>query len=139
MTRIVSNPARVWAFLRSRGVSVPTIAGMKGLGLESGDELVAGVLYEGYTQHNIWTHIAAVPGRRWMTRSYLSYIFHYPFIELGCRRISAWVEASNGESQRFVEHLGFQVEATLKGAARDGGDVLLYVMWRKDCRYVDPN
>lgn len=135
---IVSNPARVWAFVRSCSVAVPMVAGMKGIGLEKDGELIAGVLYEGYTGHNIWMHVAAAPGRRWLNREYLRYCFHYPFNELGCRRVSGWVEASNEDARRFDEHLGFKEEARLKGAARDGGDVILYVMWRSECKYVDP-
>lgn len=133
---IISNPARVWSFVTQRGVAVPMSAGMKGLGLERDGSLVAGVLYEGYTGHNIWMHVAADQSKRWMTREYLRYCFHYPFNELGCGRVSGWVEASNEAARRFDEHLGFKEEARLKGAARDGGDVILYVMWRKDCRYV---
>lgn len=139
MSRIVSDPGAVWSFLNDHGVTVPVISGMKGLGLERDGELVAGVLYEGYTHHNIWMHVAGKPGSRWMTREYLRYCFHYPFVELGCRRVSGWVEASNEAARRFDEHLGFKEEARLKGAARDGGDVILYVMWREDCRYVDPH
>ena len=31
MTQIISNPARVWAFAQAHGVTVPMIAGMKGI------------------------------------------------------------------------------------------------------------
>ena len=134
--RIISDPGRVWEFVHKR-TGTPATAGMKGLGLEQDGELIAGVLYEGFTGHNIWMHVAAEPGARWMTREYLRYCFYYPFVEAGVDRVSGWVEASNTAAQRFDEHLGFREEARLKGAARDGGDVILYVMWRKDCRYVD--
>ena len=134
-TQIISNPARVWAFVRER-VPVPVVAGMKGLGLERDGELVAGVLYEGYNRVNVWMHVAAVPGGQWLNKEYLRYCFHYPFVELGCRRVGAYVDASNGDSRRFVEHLGFEREAVLKGAASDGGDVLVYVMWREKCRFL---
>lgn len=133
--KIVSNPARVWAFVRER-VPVPVVAGMKGLGLERDGELVAGVLYEGYNRVNVWVHGAAVSGRRWLNREDLRYCLYYPFVELGCRRISACVDASNSDSRRFVEHLGFEREAVLNGAASDGGDVLVYVMWREKCRFL---
>jgi RimJ/RimL family protein N-acetyltransferase len=47
------------------------------------------------------------------------------------------VEASNLPARRFDEHLGFQQEAVLQGAASDGGDVILYVMRRENCRYLE--
>jgi RimJ/RimL family protein N-acetyltransferase len=118
------------------GVTAPLTSGMKGLGLERDGELVAGVLFEGYTGPNIWMHVAAVPGRKWLNREYLRYCFHYPFNEIGCNRVSGWVEASNADARRFDEHLGFVEEARLKGAATDGGDVILYVMWRDACRFL---
>lgn len=131
---IVSNPARVWEYVH-RQVPVPIVAGMKGLGLERDGELIAGVLYEGYNRINVWMHVAATPGKRW-SMEFLRYCFYYPFVELGCKRVSGYVEASNLAARRFDEHLGFEREAVLRGAASDGGDVILYVMWRDKCRYL---
>lgn len=132
---IISNPGRVYAFCRQY-IPVPVVAGMKGLGLERDGRLVAGVLYEGFNGVNVWMHVAAEPGSKWMTKEYLRYCFYYPFDELGCKRVSGYVEASNLAARRFDEHLGFRQEAVLEGAATDGGDVILYVMRREDCRYV---
>lgn len=134
-TRIISDPARVWAFVKQQ-VPVNVVSGMKGLGLERDGELIAGVLYEGYNGVNVWMHVAADQTKRWLNRDYLRYCFQYPFDELGCKRVSGYVEASNADARRFDEHLGFKQEAVLTGAASDGGDVILYVMRREDCRYV---
>jgi RimJ/RimL family protein N-acetyltransferase len=112
------------------------VAGMKGLGLERDGELVAGVLYEGFNHHNVWMHVAA-EGKHWLNRDFLRYCFYYPFVELGVSRVSGYVEASNLAARRFDEHLGFRQEAVLQGAASDGGDVILYVMRRDDCRYLE--
>jgi RimJ/RimL family protein N-acetyltransferase len=135
-TRIVSDPARVFAFCSER-MPVSLVAGMKGLGLERDGELVAGVLYEGFNHHNIWMHVAAEPGKKWLNKEFLRYCFHYPFVELGCKRVSGYVEASNADARKFDEHLGFRQEAVLQDAASDGGDVILYVMRREDCRYLE--
>jgi RimJ/RimL family protein N-acetyltransferase len=133
-TRIISDPARVWAYVHEQ-VPVPVVAGMKGLGLERDGELIAGVLYEGYNRVNVWMHVATTPGKKW-TMEFLRYCFYYPFVELGCKRVSGSVESSNLAAIRFDEHLGFEREAVLRGAASDGGDVILYVMWRDKCRYL---
>lgn len=134
-TRIISDLPRVLAFVRTQ-MPMAYVENMKSLGLERDGELVAGVLYEGYNGPNVWMHVAAVPGRRWMNRDYLWYCFHYPFNEMNVQRISGYVNASNEQARRFDEHLGFKVEATLSGAAPDGGDVLIYVMRREDCRFL---
>lgn len=133
---IVSNPARVWEFLNQLGVMHSMVGGMKGLGLERDGELVAGVIYEGFNGRNVWMHVGSVPGRRWLVREYLRYCFEYPFNEMGVDRVSGYVESSNADARKFDEHLGFREEARLAGAAKDGSDVILYVMWRDECRFL---
>ena len=110
--------------------------GMRCIGLRKDGELVAAAVYEGFNGQNMWVHLAGVPGRRWMTRDFLRAGFAYPFLVCGVQRLSGYVNSSNLAARRLDEHFGYRVEATLKGAAPDGGDVLIYVMWRKDCRYV---
>lgn len=133
--RIIANAARVYEYVSSK-TDVQLYAGIKGIGLERDGELIAGVLYEGYNGKNVWMHVAAEPGGRWLTREFLRVCFAYPFIQLGCDRVSGAVENSNTAAKRFDEHLGFRPEAVLRGAAQDGGDVTLYVMWKDECRYV---
>jgi RimJ/RimL family protein N-acetyltransferase len=110
---------------------------MAGIGLRRDGVLVAGALFEGISHHNAWVHLAAEPGARWMTREYLRACFAYPFKVCGVRRLSGWVDASNAQARRLNEHFGYRIEATLKGAAADGGDALIYVMWRDQCRFID--
>lgn len=126
----------VLRFVRTRVPSLAACEGMVGIGLRRDGELVAGVIYEGINRHNLWMHVAAEPGRRWMTRDFLFAVFAYPFKVCRVRRVSGYVEASNEEARRFDEALGFREEARLKGAASDGGDVIVYAMWREECRYV---
>lgn len=106
------------------------------IGLKRDGGLIAGVVYEGYNRHNMWMHVAAIPGRHWLVRGYIKACFVYPFEVCKVQRVSGYVDDSNMEARRFDEHLGFRVEARLRGAANDGGDVLIYVMRREDCRYV---
>jgi RimJ/RimL family protein N-acetyltransferase len=132
---IIYNPARVHHFV-SGFLPLAMTSGMKGIGLERDGELVAGVVYEGFNGRNMWMHVAAQPGARWLTRAYLRTCFAYPFVQCGVDRVSGYVNASNTAARRFDEHLGFEQEAVLRGAAPDGGDVIIYVMQKEDCRYV---
>lgn len=113
-----------------------SIENMKGVGLERDGELVAGVLYEGFNGRNVWMHVAATPGARWMTRDYLHFAFEYPFDQMGVEMVRGYVNAGNLAAVKFDEHLGFQKEAVLKGAASDGNDVFIYVMRRDGCKYL---
>ena len=111
--------------------------GMRAIGLRRSGELVAGAIFEGFNGRNVWAHIAAVPGARWLNRDFLRACFVYAFRVCGVRRVSGYVDESNLAARRFDEHLGFREEARLQGAAPDGGDVIVYVMWRQDCRFLE--
>ena len=97
---------------------------MTAIGLLRDGSLVAGAVYEGFNGHNMWVHLAGVPGRAWLNRKFLQAGFRYPFLQCGVKRLSGYVNASNLDARRFDEHVGFQEEARLRGAAPDGGDVL---------------
>jgi gamma-glutamylcyclotransferase (GGCT)/AIG2-like uncharacterized protein YtfP len=133
--QIIADLDTVFDFVKQH-TPMNRVEGMHGLGLLKDGEMQAGVLYEGFNGHNVWMHVAAVPGARWMTKLFLQTCFYYPFVTLGCGRVSGYVEASNTQARRFDEHLGFLPEAVLESAAADGGDVILYVMRREDCRYA---
>jgi RimJ/RimL family protein N-acetyltransferase len=125
----------VFAWMRSRLPGYGRSDGARAIGLRRGGVLVAGVAFDGFNGRNLWMHVAADPGGRWLTRGYLDACFRYAFVVCGVDRVSGYVDASNEAARRFDEHLGFKEEARLKGAAQDGGDVILYVMRREDCRY----
>ncbi len=140
MKRIVSDPKRVLQFMHGfLETQIETTAGMRGIGLEQNGALIAGVLFERNNGSNIFMHVAAVTGKRWLTREYLNYCFYYPFVECGVSRITGWIEKSNIDSRRFAEHLCFKKEALLSGAAKDGGDVIIYVMRKNECRFLGRN
>ena len=110
--------------------------GMRAIGLRKSGALVAAAIYEGFNGTNIWVHLAATPGARWMTREYLQGCFAYPFLVCGVQRLSGYVDSSNMAARRLNEHFGYRLEATLTGAGVDGGDVLIYMMRRQDCRFI---
>jgi RimJ/RimL family protein N-acetyltransferase len=132
---IVYDVPEVLAFIREH-MPFHAVEGMQAIGLKKDGQLIAGVIYEGFTKHNIWMHVAAVPGKRWLNRDYLRACFRYPFAQLGVKKVRGYVAASNAAARKFDEHLGFRQEAVLQDAATDGGDLILYVMDRSECRYV---
>ncbi len=127
---------RVLPFAQGLIHGLHTADDMRAIGLRRDGELVAAAVYEGFNGQNMWAHLCGLPGARWMTRDFLRAGFGYPFLVCGVKRLSGYVNASNHEARRLNEHFGYRVEATLAGAAPDGGDVLIYVMRREDCRYV---
>lgn len=96
-------------------------------------ELVAGVLYEDYNGANIVCHIAGVGN--WATKDFLNIIFDYPFNQLGVKRITAPNASDSHASINLVKRMGFELECTLSQAT-PRGDLLLFRMFRDDCRYI---
>ncbi len=135
-TQLIIDDERVYQFIRSHGVEVARAADQQGIGLEKDGVLVGGVLYAGFNGPNIWMHVAGYGGR-WVNRAILKAAFRYPFVQLGVSQVWGWVEASNQKARKLDEHLGFQQHAVLTGAAKDGGDVIIYRMTKEECRFLD--
>ena len=135
MRRVILNERdRCAEWARQRIPHVPSWGEWcEAIGLEEDGELLAVVVYNLYSSADIAMHIAAVPGRRWMTREFLRVAFRYPFVQLGCRRVSGYVPASNADAQRFDEHLGFQREGLMRHALPDD-DIIVYGMLREEAR-----
>jgi len=98
-------------------------------------KILAGIWFDYYTGANMMIHVAAQPGSRWMSKQLLWYTFYYPFVECGCRRLTGMVAESNHAARAFDERMGFKLEGRMKDAAPDG-DVLIYAMFREDCRWL---
>lgn len=110
--------------------------GTVALGLEEDGKLIAGVVFNMYTKASICMHVAAEPGKRWMTKDFLWRSFAYPFIQLNCNRITGLVRVDNFDARRFDEHLGFKREGLVRRGCVDGTDMILYGMLREECRFL---
>jgi len=120
----------------SAALGVPLSQDGVGFLLEEDGCATAGVLFDGWNGSSICMHVAAVPGKRWMTREYLRVCFDYPFRQLQASKILGLVGEKNVAARRFDEHLGFVLEATLKDAHPDG-DLLVYTMTPGQCRWLN--
>lgn len=107
-----------------------------GLANETG-ALLAGVIYQNFTKTDIHMHVAALPGRRWLCRSFLGEGFRYPFEQLGCRRVTGLVPSRNTDAQAFDEHLGFAYEGRVRRILPNGDDLIIYGMLREECRFLN--
>jgi len=105
------------------------------IGLIDETQILAAVIYNDFYEVGCSIHIAAVPGRQWMTRALLKAAFTYPFIQLGYQRLTGYVPAKNWEARRLDEHLGFKQEGLLRQMLPDD-DVILYGMLRNECRFI---
>lgn len=96
--------------------------------------LNAGVLYEDWNGVNVVCHIRAEGN--WANRLFLSTIFDYPFKQLGVKRITVAIHDDNEKSINLVKKMGFALESRLEQANPRGGDILVFRMFRDECKYL---
>ena len=95
----------------------PIIPPFTCMGIERDGEIIAAVVFNGFTGPDIH---ATVAGHGW-TRGFLRAVGEYVFGQLGCLRISAVTEQSKVVA--LAERLGGRIEGrmpNLFGAGRDG-------------------
>jgi RimJ/RimL family protein N-acetyltransferase len=139
MKRIVwDQPERVMQFVAAQ-TGEDCYRDYTAIGLELDGELIAGVVYTLHTgpRGAVMMHVASDGSRRWMTHAYLAACFRYPFVQLGCRRVTGLVRADNAAAQRFDEHLGFRREGLIRQGCNDGCDLILYGMLESECRFLE--
>jgi RimJ/RimL family protein N-acetyltransferase len=97
-------------------------------------ELAAGVAFDFYTGHNAVLHQRVVNPP---PRGYWAAVADYVFRDLDCDRITGLIEECDAEAVKLTKHIGFTEECRMKGAARDGGDIIIFVLWKKDARMLN--
>lgn len=110
----------------------------KAIGREVDGELVAVVVYDGFSECDCNMHIASNGSGHWMNRELLVHAFAYPFIQLDLRRVTALVPARNAAALRLDAHLGFAYEGRCKDALPDD-DLIILGMTRANCRFIPPH
>jgi hypothetical protein len=106
------------------------------IGLERNGRLIVGVVYDRFSGNDICMHVAAVPGVIWCRPHVVRKFFAYPFLQLGCDRVTGLVAASNHVARKFDEHLGFVQEGVMRKGMADGTDMVVYGMLREECRWL---
>ena len=105
------------------------------MGIMAGGKVVAGCVWHNFRGHDIEAGLAA-DSPRWCRRATLRQLFTYPFLQLGCVRVTALTGSSNTRMQRFLEGIGFKPE----GCVRQGfvtEDALIFGMLRAECKWID--
>ena len=108
------------------------------IGFTFAGKMAAGCIYTDFNGSNIRMGFA-LEDRRFMNRSTLWAAFAYPFLQLGCRRVTAIVDCANFASLAFVEHLGFAYEATFEDAAPNGDHQIVFRMLASECKWIRNN
>ncbi len=102
------------------------------IGYERAGHLRGGVVFTQYSGANI---VMACALEAPLTRMFLRAMFIYPFLQLGCRRMTLLIDEDNKKSIRLVEHVGFKQEGRMR-EAMPRGDVLVYGLLKSECRFL---
>lgn len=100
------------------------------IGIMRRGELVAAVIYSDYKHPDIHASIVSTTPA-WCTRRALRHILRYPFVQLGCKRVTAVTEATNHPAREFLCRLGFRQEG-IHPDARPTGDAVSYGLLARD-------
>ena len=132
MPLIAGAPVVSW--IVGRGECFAPGSGATGLGWVQNGKIVAGVMYEEFTEASIHATIVIEPGTT-MTKSFFHKIFDYPFNQLGVDKIIVQANTSNAESVDLAKRLGFTEEGMIKGAYLDGDRIIL-TMTKDECKWI---
>lgn len=98
------------------------------------EELIAGVVFNGYIAPNIMMHISAEK----LTPGFVSTIMHYAFVKNNCKRVTGIIDKRNKQSRRFAHHLGAKLEGVMKDASPNG-DLCIYGLMKRDAeKWIQP-
>lgn len=120
----------------------PFVAGLAGgiyqggptIGVALGGKLVAGIRYDNFNGSSMCIHASStVP--MWLRPNVRWFMFHYPFKQLGIKKLLGFIDSGNRGCWRTAEKLGFRLEYVIADAGRDG-DLKIYSMTRDECVWL---
>jgi hypothetical protein len=100
----------------------------------SGERLLGGVIFEGYTGASFSMHVAGF-APNWMSRDLMWAVFTYAFVQIGVKKLITTTPEDNLKSLALNERLGFKREAVIEDAF-PSGDAIIMSMRREDCRWL---
>lgn len=105
------------------------------IGVARHGKLIAALVYMNYRKTNIEICLAA-DDPRWCRKGVLAALFAYPFLQLGLRRITAIIPASNEQSLRITRGMGFVEEGRHECLFPNGEAGISFRMLREECRWL---
>jgi RimJ/RimL family protein N-acetyltransferase len=112
--------------------AIKTSAAPVAIGVALHGQIVAAAVFHDYRPPSIEvTFVTTTP--RWASRSNIKAILHYPFCQLGCKRVTAVTAEHNRPARAFLERLGFSQEGVHPDVYDDSASAgISYGLLRRD-------
>jgi RimJ/RimL family protein N-acetyltransferase len=110
----------------------PLARPLNAIGIASSDGDILGVaIYHNFMQYDIeFSLVTATP--RWATPGNIRAILHYPFIQLGVKRMTARTAKSNKRARKMLEGIGAKLEGVHPYAYKGVGALCSYGLYKSD-------
>lgn len=109
----------------------------KAIGVVSNDQLIGAIVFHEYRVNDIQISVASI-SKRWLSKSILNAFFSYPFLQLGCDRVTSFIPKKNKQTREFVEGIGFKEEGNIRRGFLDD-DCIVYGMLYEECKWIKDN
>jgi len=116
------------------GDDVDDFAEYRAIGVTHNGKIIAGVVYNHFYGRDIQASIASTT-RKWANKAVLGAIFHYPYAQLACSRITAQTRGRNVQAQIFLRKLGFRQEGVMRQWYADD-DAILFGQIKSECPWI---
>lgn len=134
-TKVLTGPRQYILEFWYEHTKIPPASDCQLMAMERNGKLAACVLWDNYNGASISMHVLTLPGVQW-SREFLFGVFAYPFLQLKVNKVHGPISSKNEAAKRFAIDVGGVLGATLKDAHPDG-DLLVYEMHRRDCRWLN--
>jgi RimJ/RimL family protein N-acetyltransferase len=98
-------------------------------------KLVAGCVYHRWRGFDCEVTFASVTPR-WVLPQNLTPLFHYPFVQRACTRITLIIGANNNNAIKTNVRIGFKIEGVHPRAYDGINDAVSLGMLRHECRWI---
>lgn len=133
---ILHQKERVGAWVAERTGRTCDWGVYEAIGIEEDGQIIGGFVIDNYVHQARASIHAAGDHGKWVTRELLFVLFDYVFRQLGCKVIINPVDVRNEPSMVNTERLGFTEICRIPEGA-GGADLAIFVMYRKDCRWLE--
>jgi len=103
------------------------------VGLVARGQIIAGMAVHTFLPHYKSCELTfAADTPKWATKQSIRALLRWPFVQLGCERITMIVASSNRSANRIAEGLGFKLEGVCRQGCRPD-DAMIYGLLKSEC------